>query len=84
MQEVLTFRPIAPEDASWIAPVLARAELARNTATIPHPLPEGFAARWIAEWQALRAAGDGLRSSPCWVARVRARSRFDAREMPRS
>ena len=61
MQEVLTFRPIAPEDASWIAPVLARAELARNTATIPHPLPEGFAARWIAEWQALRAAGDGLR-----------------------
>ena len=49
----LALRPLRPEDAARAQGLLGDEEVAQQTLDIPHPYPEGEAARWISE----RAAG---------------------------
>ncbi|HEY2830216.1 MAG TPA: GNAT family N-acetyltransferase [Thermoanaerobaculia bacterium] len=47
----LTLRPMTLADAPELHRLVNDVEIARNTATIPHPYPAGMAAEWIAGHQ---------------------------------
>jgi len=47
----LFLRPFSLDDAAELQERVSDVEIARNTLTIPHPYPEGEAARWIAGHQ---------------------------------
>lgn len=49
--ERLTLRPLTLADAPEVHRLVNDVEIARNTLTIPHPYPEGFAPEWIATHQ---------------------------------
>lgn len=46
--ERLLLRPFRADDAADVERLAGEREIAVNTATIPHPYPEGAAAEWIA------------------------------------
>lgn len=56
----LRLRPVVPADAPAITPLASEWEVARHTARIPHPYPEGGAGHWIALASGERAEGRGL------------------------
>ncbi|HEX9985868.1 MAG TPA: GNAT family N-acetyltransferase [Thermoanaerobaculia bacterium] len=47
----LTLRPFEQDDAPAVTRLAGDREIALNTATIPHPYPEGEAERWISRHQ---------------------------------
>jgi RimJ/RimL family protein N-acetyltransferase len=50
-------RPFTPADAPRVQALVAEAEVAEPTASIPHPYPPGAAAAWIASLDADRERG---------------------------
>ncbi|MBI3127869.1 MAG: GNAT family N-acetyltransferase [Candidatus Tectomicrobia bacterium] len=56
----LILRPASPADAPAIEPLLSEWEVARHTARVPHPFPEGGAEAWLALASGEREAGRGL------------------------
>lgn len=56
----LRLRPVAPEDAPAVQSLISDWEIARQTGRIPHPYPEGGAAKWIADIRVCQAAGLAL------------------------
>lgn len=55
--ERLILRPLRQDDAGAIQVQCNNWKVARMTARIPHPYPDGLAERWIAEHDETRAAG---------------------------
>lgn len=53
----LVLRPFAPEDAAAVHAHLQDIEMARTTATVPHPYLEGAAEAWIASLAEKHAEG---------------------------
>ena len=56
----LVLRPFTPEDAPAVEHSVSHWEVARETAAIPHPYPEGGAAVWIATHAALHEGDRAL------------------------
>lgn len=56
----LILRPFRTDDAPQVQAHAGNWKVARMTARIPHPYPDGMAEAWIAGHDALRASGDGL------------------------
>jgi RimJ/RimL family protein N-acetyltransferase len=57
--ERLTLRPLVLADAAAVRRYASDERVARWTARIPHPYPDGAAEAWIAETHAQMARGDG-------------------------
>ena len=56
----LTLRAFVPEDAGAVHEALQDIEMARTTAMIPHPYPEGAAEAWIDTHAGMHASGEGV------------------------
>ena len=56
----LLLRPLRDTDAEALTALAGNWDVARMTARIPHPYPEGLAKRWIAEQAAARESGDAF------------------------
>ena len=56
----LVLRPFAPEDAPAVHGHLQDIEMARTTATVPHPYPEGAAEAWIASHAIQHETGEAV------------------------
>ncbi|MCB2109196.1 MAG: GNAT family N-acetyltransferase [Rhodobacteraceae bacterium] len=55
----LVLRPFTPADAPRVRELADEWDIARMTASIPHPYPEGLAEKWIAAHDGVRTAGKG-------------------------
>ncbi len=59
--ERLLLRPFRDTDAEAVTTLAGNRKVARMTARIPHPYPDGSAQQWIAGQAAARKSGDAFR-----------------------
>lgn len=58
---MIRFRPIEISDILWIEGALSHEQVAFNTSTIPHPMPDQFVETWVSHWQEMETGDLGFR-----------------------
>jgi RimJ/RimL family protein N-acetyltransferase len=58
---MIRFRPIEISDVLWIEAALSHKQVALNTSTIPHPMPDQFVETWVSHWQEMKIRDLGFR-----------------------